>query len=77
MARYTINLEGLEEAIVLKIAEQRNITINSTLEIILRDWVLTNHTKLMKWGIDPNQIGKELQKREKEINKKKKKFKRL
>lgn len=37
MARYTINLEGLEEAIVLKIAEQRNITINSTLEIILRD----------------------------------------
>ena len=72
MARYTTNLEGLEEAIVLKIAEQRNITINSTLEIILRDWVLNNHTKLIKWGIDPNQVGKELQKREKDINKKKK-----
>ncbi len=62
MGRYTINLEGYEEAVLLKLAEEKPLgsTISETLKAIIRDWMASNQAKLKEWGVNLNQIGKEL-----------------
>ena len=62
MGRYTFNLEGFDEVIFLKLVEQKTFgfTLSETLKTIMRDWIDTNHARLKEWGIDINQIRKEL-----------------
>lgn len=59
--RYTVPLEGIDEAIVLKLVERKifGFTVHETIRTIIQDWVRTNEPKLKEWGIDVIQIGKE------------------
>lgn len=62
MGRYTINLEGYEEAVLLKLAEEKPLgsTISQIINTIIRDWMACNQAKLKEWGVNLNQIVKEL-----------------
>lgn len=61
MGRYTINLEGYEEAVLLKLVEKKiGSTISQTINTIIVDWMACNQAKLKEWGVNLNQIVKEL-----------------
>ncbi len=53
MGRYTINLEGYEEKVLLKLTEKKPLgsTISQTINAIIRDWMACNQTKLKEWGV--------------------------
>jgi hypothetical protein len=62
MNRYTVPLEGIDEAIVLKLVGRKvfGFTIRATIRTIIQDWVRANELKLKEWGIDVTQLGKDL-----------------